>query len=169
MLYEEQKCIRKERNETGWGEVAQKVGRRVTDEAVWACWKIAPDSVVAVPYVTRQVQTGPEEGGVSLVSVTAGPNKNSACKNRPNKNRPKKQLSSTGKDYPRQSGGRLDSSIVWADSAKQDVDKPSTPEKTKTPPDRTADMIDSATTGQYSSGKDSNWSDSDLTSNGSAS
>ena len=92
------------------------------------------------------------KGGVSLVSVTAGPNK-----------------ASTGKDYPRQSGGRLDSSIVCPDSARQDVDKPGTPEKTQIPPDRTADRIDSATTGQYSSGKDGNWPDSDLTSNESAS
>ena len=46
------------------------------------------------------------KGCVSLVSVTAGPN-----------------TASTRKDYPRQSGGRLDSSTVCQDGARKDVDK----------------------------------------------
>ena len=43
------------------------------------------------------------------------------------------------------------------------------PEQTHTPPDRTADRIDSSTTGQYSAGIDGYWPDSAVTSYQSAS
>ena len=54
-------------------------------------------------------------------------------------------------------------------SARQDVFKSDPPKQTHTPPDRTADKLDSATTGQFNAEMDSNWSDSTVTSNQSAS
>ena len=68
-------------------------------------------------------------------------------------------------NYPRQSGGRSDSSTVRPDSARQDVCKSDSPKQTGTPPDRTAGGLGSATAGQYSAGKDSNRPDSTVTGN----
>ena len=52
------------------GQAGEKWDMRLS----WIAERTAPASVVAVPDVPQQVQAGPNGGGgVSLVSVTAGP------------------------------------------------------------------------------------------------
>ena len=113
-----------------WGEVGQMRPSGFLEQ-------IAPDSVGAIPDVPQQVQTGSDRVMSVLLSSQQA------------QIRPQQK-----KDYTRQSVGSPDSSIVCADSARQDVDQPSTNEKTQIPPDRTAHRPDNATTGRYSSGKD---------------
>ena len=73
------------------------------------------------------------------------------------------------RNYPGQSGGRPDSSILCPESARQDASKSGPPAQAHTLLERMADMPDSATTGQYSAGMNGNWPGDVLTSDQSTS
>ena len=94
---------------------------------------------MAGPETPQQVQTGPEWVVSAYLTSQYSPNR-----------------IITGKNYPRQSRDRPDSSIVCSDSSRQDVGKSNPPKQTHTTPDRP----DSATTRQYSAGIVGDWPES---------